>query len=39
MPKGDFLENHEITQELRSRMVDWLIEVCYQYKCREDVNF
>jgi hypothetical protein len=30
-----FLDDHEITGKLRSRMVDWMVEVMSAYKCKE----
>lgn len=34
----DFLQNHKITERMRCRMVDWMIEVLTNYKC-DDYSF
>jgi hypothetical protein len=33
------LQNHEITERMRMRMVDWMIEVLSNYKCEESTFF
>ena len=35
----DFLHSHTITERMRSRMVDWMIEVLSNYKCSEETYF
>ena len=36
---SDNLATHQITQELRSRMVDWMIEVIYKTQCVDETLF
>ncbi|KAL4488076.1 hypothetical protein ABPG72_009414 [Tetrahymena utriculariae] len=33
------LQNHEISYQLRAKMVDWMIEVMKSYKCSEETYF
>ena len=35
----DMLNNHSITSSLRSKMVDWMIEVLSSYKMSEETFF
>ena len=35
----NFLSNHKITEKMRTRMVDWMIEVLSNYKCDESTFF
>lgn len=37
--KQKFLKNHSITPMLRSKMVDWMIEVLTSYKCSNQTFF
>ena len=43
--KGDdykgfkLLRNHEITSQIRTKLVDWLFEVLYAYKCEESCMY
>jgi len=34
-----FMEKHEINAKLRTKMVDWMIEVMSTYKCQEQTYF
>ncbi len=36
---GDFLKGHEVTSQLRARMVDWMIEVMTNFKCSQQAFF
>lgn len=36
---SDFLIKHKITERMRSRMVDWMIEVLTNYNCTEETFF
>lgn len=36
---SNFLDRHEITERMRTRMIDWMIEVLSNYKCEENVFF
>lgn len=38
-PSKDFLLTHDITPQLRSKMIDWMIEVLSSYKMNEDSFF
>ena len=35
----NFLDNHKITERMRTRMVDWMIEVLSNYHCDESTYF
>jgi len=35
----NYLENHKITERMRTRMVDWMIEVLSNYHCDESTYF
>jgi len=35
----DFLENHKVTERMRSRMIDWMIEVLTNYRCNDHTFF
>jgi hypothetical protein len=35
----DFLSRHEITERMRVKMIDWMIEVLTNYKCEESTYF
>lgn len=35
----DFLINHKVTERMRTRMVDWMIEVLTNYKCDDNTFF
>lgn len=39
VPCKNFLQAHDITPHLRSKMVDWMIEVLSSYKMQEDTFF
>jgi hypothetical protein len=34
-----FLEHHQITERMRMRMIDWIIEVLSNYKCEDNTFF
>jgi hypothetical protein len=34
-----FLEHHQITERMRMRMIDWMIEVLSNYKCEDNTFF
>lgn len=36
---ADFLAKHKITDRMRSRMIDWMIEVLTNYNCTEETFF
>jgi hypothetical protein len=36
---GEFLQNHKISERMRTRMVDWIIEVLTNYKCDDNSFF
>lgn len=36
---GEFLEQHKITERMRTRMIDWMIEVLTNYKCDDNSFF
>jgi len=36
---GDFLLRHKITESLRARMIDWMIEVLTNFKCEDQTFF
>lgn len=36
---GEFLESHKISERMRTRMVDWMIEVLTNYKCDDNSFF
>jgi len=36
---GDFLESHKISERMRTRMIDWMIEVLTNYKCDDNSFF
>ncbi len=38
IPK-DFMEKHKINTEIRTKMVDWMIEVLNVYKCEHETFF
>jgi len=38
IPK-DFLERHKINPDIRTKMVDWMIEVLSVYKCEQETFF
>ena len=35
----DFLDNHKVTERMRTRMIDWMIEVLTNYKCDDNAFF
>ena len=37
--REDFLRQHGITQEIRTRMVDWMIEVLSSFSCSQNTFF
>lgn len=40
---GAFIENpikgHDVTKEYRTKMMDWMVEVCTSFKCTPRVYF
>lgn len=39
LPPKNFLEFHKIPYHLRSRMIDWMVEVLFSYKCQDQTFF
>lgn len=33
------LQNHEISSRMRAKMIDWLIEICLAYSCKNETLF
>lgn len=37
--KFDLFKNHDVTSQIRTKLVDWLFEVLYAYKCDENCMY
>jgi len=38
-PVSNPLEGHDVTKEYRTKMMDWMIEVCTSFKCSDRSYF
>ena len=38
-PVSNPIEGHEVTKEYRTKMTDWMVEVCSSFKCTERTYF